>query len=89
MNVPWTCPACAGVTLIDLQNLDVRPVNKIVNKIGYQCTCGEFVEIRCDSGNFRELAGRLERYTPVHEQYQFLLRKLIHKAVNMMDKDYN
>lgn len=89
MNVPWTCPACGTVSLIDLQKLDVRPVNKLVNRFGYPCACGEFVEIRRDSGSFRELSFKLQRYAPGHERYQFLLRKLIHKAVNMMNTDYN
>ena len=82
MNVPWQC-ACGIVTMVDLLDLETRDAAKVVSVCGYECKCGEFVVLRHTSVIFREAERKLLRYQPFQEQYQFLLKKLIHKAQGM------
>ena len=76
--------------MIDLLALENRQVswNKIISARGFHCqTCHNWQKLFYTSTSMEELRRKLERYTPYHEQYQFLLRKLMHKALSMAQRN--
>lgn len=86
-RVPWRCDSCEKENLIDLLDLQSRAVDKIVTGRGFTCEkCGKWVEISYSSTSLKEAEKKLSRYMPEHEQYRFLLKKLIHKASGMAEK---
>jgi len=89
MKVPWTCPRCPTVTLVDLLRLEKEPINKVISACGYTCRCQYFVVLRYTSPSLQEAEIKLRRYNPRQEQYRFLLKKLLRKAVGMAERDYN
>ena len=88
MNVPWL-HSCGSVTLVDLLALESRTLDKIASVRGYVCRCGAFVPVRIETLLFQDAEQRMRRYSPDQDQYQFLLKKLVRKAVTLMVRYYN
>lgn len=75
------------MNLIDLLGLENRPIDKIISARGYECgMCRQWQAVIYTSTSFEEMGRKLERYTPGHEQYQFLLKKLMRKAISMAER---
>jgi hypothetical protein len=88
MRVPWQCGTCGSVNLIDLLGLESRPVDKIISARGFVCgACRDWQVIFHTSISFDEMSRKLARYTPGHEQYKFLLKKLMRKAISMAQRN--
>lgn len=73
--------------MIDLLALDIKPVDKIIHARGFECEkCGTWQALSYTSASLREAENKLARYTPRHEQFCFLFKKLLHKASGMAEK---
>lgn len=87
MTVPWKCGSCSVINMIDLLALESKPVDKIVSARGFCCKkCGEWQAVSYTSTSLREAESKLARYTPRHEQFMFLFKRLLHKASHMAEK---
>lgn len=87
MRVPWLCSACNCVNLIDLMDLESVTIDKLRTARGFTCNrCDGWTALSYTSPSLREMERKIERYTPAHEQYQFLLKKLMHKAMGMAQR---
>lgn len=78
---------CGSVNLIDLLSLQNKPVDKIISARGFDCSsCAAWQVISYTSTSLEDMQQKLSRYTPEHEQYQFILKKLMRKAISMAEK---
>lgn len=87
MNVPWLCNSCGRTNLVDLFRLEEIPMDRITSMRGFTCAyCRDFQVISYSSLTVRDAEKKLSRYTPKHEQYQFMIQKLIRKLRGMREK---
>lgn len=73
--------------MINVLALEIKPVDKIISARGFECEkCGVWQALSYTSESLREAENKLSRYKPMHKQFVFLFKKLIHKASNMAEK---
>ena len=85
-EMPWRCPVCKNESMVDFQKLEYRPVGRTMSSVGYTCNCKKFVVIGYMTDSISDALGKLMRYTPDQNQYQYRIHKLIHKAISLNEK---
>lgn len=83
MELPWLC-SNGHESMIDLENLDEWPVDKVTKAQGFTCAgCGNVEAISHRTVSLVEAERKLSRYRPEQAQFQFLFVKLVRKAENL------
>ena len=85
-EMPWRCPVCKNERMVDFDKLEQRPVGRTMNSVGYNCSCGNFVIIGYMTDSISDALSKLQRYKPTKTQYQYRLRRLVHKAISLNEK---
>lgn len=87
MELPWICSTCGFENMIDLQNLDEWPVDKLITAQGFICeNCKAREAVSYTSVSLQEAEKKLSRYRPDQAQFKFLFAKLLRKTSGMMEK---
>jgi len=81
MDMPDTCLHCNSVNMIDWQNLETRPVSKLLRVEGYICpTCKAWKPLFYSNRLMDESMKKLASIPPTHKSFAYLLAKALKRA---------
>ena len=81
MDMPDTCLRCNSVNMIDWQNLETRPVSKLLRVEGYACpTCKAWKPLFYSNRQLDDSIRRLKSMKPNHKSFAYHLAKALRKA---------
>jgi C4-type Zn-finger protein len=85
-ELPFTCPACNKENMVDMENLDGKPVNKIVTELGFMCECGTWVRLSYTTRSLDDALIKLEKKSPGSAGYHYHFAKALRKAEGVQEK---
>lgn len=88
IEFPWKCRKCGAETMININDLESRPLSKIVMEQGYKCKCGAWEAVSRTSLSLEEAMSKLMRYSPGHPKFEYHFLALVRKATGMMEKQW-
>lgn len=81
MELPWHCKMCNHENMIDTDNLEIWPLDKIVSAQGFQCeNCQTMEVVLYQTTSLMAQIDKLLRYSPKKQNYYFLFMKSLKKA---------
>ena len=87
MEMPWRCSVCLFLNLVDLEKLELWPMDKLFSAEGFICEkCGTREAVRYVTPSLREAETKLTRYRPGQAQFKFLFAKLFRKALGVNER---
>ena len=87
MEVPWICGRCRAENWVDLECLDVWPIDRLVEAMGFTCTsCGMREAISYTTASLREAERTLMMYKPSHRKFPWLMAKLLKKQYGVNER---
>lgn len=89
VRLPIRCP-CGMENMLDLENLDIRPMSKLVSAEGFTCSaCGEWKILFFNTPSLKALLERLNQMNPTHKNFQYYFAKTLRKAEGVRDSLYS
>lgn len=73
--------------MVDLDDLDSRPLNKVITSEGYICQgCGAWEAVFHTSISLEETLRTVNLYPPGHPKFLFLFQKAVRKAQGIHER---
>lgn len=66
--------------MIDLENLESWPLDRVISARGFVCGCGMRNVVSYSTVSLEEQMRKLTRYSPGHPKFRFLFQKTLRKA---------
>lgn len=86
-ELPVSCPACHEELMVDMENLDRRPVDKVVTRLGTNCTnCDTWVTISYTTRSLDEAFAKLAKRSTDSKGYHFHFAKTLLKCEGIQEK---
>lgn len=85
-DYPWACGVCERLNMIDLEHMDIQPVNKLVSAQGFCCPCGFFNPVIYTTDSLRVALRKLEVMDVTRLDFPFHLGKVMRKAMGIRAK---
>ena len=80
MELPDTCP-CGHVNMIDWENLEIRPVSKLMNVSGYECSaCRKWKPCSYSNRQLDDSIKRICSMKPTHPSFAYYLAKAMKRS---------
>ena len=87
IEIPLRCSHCGKESIVDISTLDTRPVTKVVNAEGYECSnCGIWEPVFYMTVSLKEKLARLDRTAVGHKKFNYLFGKALKKAENLRSR---
>lgn len=81
MELPWLCKNCTQECMVDFENLESWPLDKIMTAQGFHCKhCGTRNVVAFVTVSLEEQMRKLSIYQPGHPKFSFLFKKTLRKA---------
>ncbi|MFA6198724.1 MAG: hypothetical protein WC734_06285 [Patescibacteria group bacterium] len=86
-ELPFPCPACNEENMVDMENLDGKPVNKIVTELGFNCTkCDTWVRVLYTTWSLDTALIKLAKKSPESAGYHYHFARTLRKAEGVQEK---
>lgn len=80
VEIPWKC-YCGRETMLDLENMETRPITKIYSMEGFTCMFCERWQITfCKTLQLEESLYKLKRMHPFNSSFAYHLAKTLKRA---------
>lgn len=91
MELPLNCRSCGKENIVEIDNLESRPLDKIITAKGYVCTnCSRWEAVIFTTSSFEDAMRKLKSYAPSSKKYPFLFAKALRKAKGLWERgEYN
>ena len=86
-ELPIPCPYCDEESMVDMDDLDGKPVNNITTELGFICTkCGTWVRVSYTTRSLDDALIKLEKKSPKSAGYHFHFARTLRKAEGVQEK---
>jgi len=72
--------------MVDMENLDGKPVNKIVTELGFMCECGTWVTVSYTTRSLEDALKKLASRSIKSAGYHFHFARTLRKAEGVQEK---
>lgn len=80
-ELPWRCHSCGRDQMVDVDNLDSRPLDQVITSEGFICLkCGAWEAVFHTSASLEDALRKMMRYEPGHPSFVFQFHKVVRKA---------
>lgn len=89
-EIPMTCYACRHETMVDISNLEKRPMTQVITLLGFECEqCGGWETVSAETAATRNLLKRIANTSVTSKKYPYLMWDAGRKVKNLMKKVRN
>jgi len=86
-ELPITCPTCNEENMVDMENLNGRPVDKLVSELGFNCIkCDQWVRVSYMTRLLDTALEKLVNKSPNSCGYHFHFAKTLRKAEGVQER---
>jgi hypothetical protein len=86
-ELPVSCPSCNNENMVDMENLDGKPINKIVTELGFMCIkCDTWVRVSYTTRLLDDALIKLAKKSPESAGYHFHFARTLKKAEGVQEK---
>ena len=81
LEFPFRCSNCHRESMVDLESLEIRPIDQVMSAEGYICPyCESWEPVFFSTVSLRDKLGKLENMKPEHSKYRYHFSTLLNKA---------
>jgi len=86
-ELPILCPACYEESMVDMENLDRKPIDKITTELGFYCPkCEHWVKVSLTTLSLDTALAKLAKQSPEQCGYHFHFAKTLKKAEGVQER---
>ena len=86
-ELPVLCPACNEEIMVDMDNLEKQPIDKVASRLGTMCTnCDTWVTISYTTRLLEDALKKLEGKSPTSAGYHYHFAKVLKKCEGVQEK---
>jgi hypothetical protein len=85
MDFPFVCSACGEINVVDLNNLETRPIDKISAAKGFTCKCGAWYPLLVTNRLLDDTFAKLKR-RKVDRDYQHHFAKALRRVIDIRER---
>lgn len=86
-ELPILCPSCNEENMADMENLETRPINKLVSEMGFNCIkCSKWVRVTFMTRLLDTAMNKLASKSPESSGYHFHFAKTLKKAEGVQER---
>ena len=86
-ELPVLCPACYEESMVDMEDLDRKPIDKITTELGFNCPkCEHWVRVSYTTLSLDTALAKLAKQSPEHSGYHFHFAKALKKSEGIQER---
>lgn len=86
-ELPISCPVCGEENMVDMDNLDGKPISKIVTELGFSCAkCDAWVKVSYTTMSLDTALERVARIPTDNKSFHFHFAKALKKAEGIQER---
>jgi hypothetical protein len=84
---PLRCSHCGRVTMVDLEAMEILPIDQVTRVEGFHCNhCEKWEPVYYSTVSLEEVIAKLQRSAIGSKRYQTLFSKALSKAENLRSR---
>ena len=86
-TLPVMCPSCLKEVMVEMENLETKPIDKVVSRLGVTCTsCDEWVTLSYTTRLLEDALKKLESRPTSGASYHYHFAKALKKCEGIQER---
>jgi len=86
-TLPVLCPSCLEEIMVDMDNLETRPIDKVASRVGTRCTnCDTWITISYTTRLLEDALKKLMNRSPQSAGYHYHFAKVLKKCEGVQER---